>query len=93
LNKADLVDSLVANVGLPKGQAEKVIDSLMETVITEVAKGGKVLLVGFGSWETSQRKERNGRNPKTNEPLRIPAKRVVRFKVGKEFAQAVNKSK
>jgi DNA-binding protein HU-beta len=76
VNKAELVD---------------VINKMMETIVKRVASGEKVTLVGFGTFEVRQRKARTGRNPKTNQPLEIPAKRVPGFKVGKEFSEAVNK--
>lgn len=60
---------------------------MMATIIKEVAHGGKVTLVGFGTFEVRQRQARTGRNPKTNETLQIPAKRVAGFKPGKEFAE------
>jgi len=65
----------------------------MESIKETLEKGEKVQLVGFGTFEARQRKARTGRNPKTNEPLHIPAKRVPGFRVGKEFSEAVNKKK
>jgi DNA-binding protein HU-beta len=62
-------------------------------IIKHVATVEKVTLVGFGTFEARHRKARTGRNPKTNEPLHIEAKRVAGFKVGKEFGEAVNKKK
>jgi len=91
LNKAELVDVVSRDAGTTKKDAETVINKMMDTIIQSVSRGEKVTLVGFGTFEASQRKARTGRNPKTNEPLHIPAKRVPRFKVGKEFAEAVNK--
>jgi DNA-binding protein HU-beta len=93
LNKAELVD-VIANVStITKRDVEEVINKAMETIVKSVAKGEKVTLVGFGTFEARQRKARTGRNPKTNEPIHIPAKRVPGFKVGKEFSEAVNKKK
>lgn len=91
LNKAELVDVVAKEAGTTKKDAEQVINKMMETVIKHVATGEKVTLVGFGTFEARQRKARTGRNPKTNEPLHIPAKRVPGFRVGKEFSEAVNK--
>lgn len=91
MNKADLVDILAHEVGTTKKEAEMVVNAFMDTVVRQVARGEKVTLVGFGTFDASQRSARTVRNPKTNEPLDIPAKRVARFKAGKDFAVAVDK--
>lgn len=91
MNKAELVDIVAADAGTTKKDAEQIINKMMDTIIKTVAGGDKVTLVGFGTFEARNRKARLGRNPKTNEPLNIPAKRVAGFKVGKEFSEAVNK--
>ena len=93
MNKAELVDIVAADAGTTKKDAEQIINMMMETIIKTVSGGDKVTLVGFGTFEARNRKARLGRNPKTNEPLNIPAKRVAGFKVGKEFSEAVNKRK
>jgi DNA-binding protein HU-beta len=90
VNKADLVDILSKETGSLKKDAEQLINVLMDTIIKHVAAGEKITLVGFGTFETRQRKARTGRNPKTNEPIDIPAKRVASFKIGKEFSEAVS---
>lgn len=86
-----MVDVIAKEAGTTKKDAETVINKMMETIVKRVASGEKVTLVGFGTFEVRQRKARTGRNPKTNQPLEIPAKRVPGFKVGKEFSEAVNK--
>lgn len=91
MNKADLVDIVSKEAGTTKKDAETVINVMMDTIIKAVSGGDKVTLVGFGTFEARQRKARTGRNPKTNEPINIPAKRVAGFRVGKEFGEAVNK--
>lgn len=93
MNKAELVDVVAKEAQTTKKDAEMVINSMMDTIVKSVASGEKVTLVGFGTFEARQRKARVGRNPKTNEPLQIPAKRVAGFRVGKEFGEAVNKKK
>jgi DNA-binding protein HU-beta len=90
LNKAELVDVVAREAGTTKKDAETVINVMMETIVKSVTQGERVTLVGFGTFEARQRKARTGRNPKTNEPLHIPAKRVAGFRVGKEFGEAVN---
>ena len=90
MNKADLVNSLAEKTGLTKTKSNEVIDTLVST-ITEALKGGdKVTLVGFGTFATTQRDARKGRNPKTGETLQIPAKRVAKFKPGSELSKSVN---
>ncbi len=91
LNKAELVEVVSKETDTTKKDVELVINKMMETIIKHVSTGDKVTLVGFGTFEARQRKARTGRNPKTNQPLHIPAKRVPGFKVGKEFGDAVNK--
>jgi len=93
MNKADLVDLVAADVGITKKDTEAVINSMMAAIIKEVAGDGHVTLVGFGTFEARNRKEREGRNPRTNAPLVIAAKRVAAFKSGKEFAEAVDKKR
>lgn len=93
MNKAELVDVVAKDANTTKKDAETVINVAMEAIIKCVAQGERVTLVGFGTFEARERKARTGRNPKTNEPLSIPARRVASFKVGKEFAEAVNKKK
>lgn len=90
MNKAELVDVVAREAGTTKKDAETVINVMMETIVKRVTSGERVTLVGFGTFEARQRKARTGRNPKTNEPLHIPAKRVAGFRVGKEFSEAVN---
>ena len=93
MNKAELVDVVAREAGTTKKDAETVINSMMNAIVKSVAQGERVTLVGFGTFEARQRKARTGRNPKTNEPLQIPAKRVPGFRVGKEFSEAVNAKK
>jgi DNA-binding protein HU-beta len=93
LNKAELVDIVAKDAETTKKDAEQVINHMMNAIVKAVSAGDKVTLVGFGTFELRQRKARTGRNPKTNEPLHIPAKRVPGFRVGKEFSEAVNKKK
>jgi len=81
LNKAELVDVVAKEAGTTKKDAEQVINKTMETIIKQVAAGEKVTLVGFGTFEARHRKARTGRNPKTNEPLHIEAKRVAKLSI------------
>ena len=86
MNKADLIAKVAEDTGITKTEANAVLDSFIEAVTKTLKGGGKVTLVGFGTFSVSKHKARNGRNPKTNEVIRIKAKKVARFKAGKELA-------
>ncbi|CEN44780.1 DNA-binding protein HU-1 [Capnocytophaga canimorsus] len=73
-----------------KSDAKKVLDSFLGNVENTLKKGGKVSLVGFGSWSVSKREAREGRNPQTGKTIKIEAKNVVKFKPGSELNDAVN---
>ena len=81
ISKTNLVDSVSVNEGITKADAKRIIDSLFDTVKTEVANGNTVTVVGFGSWTTTHRPARKGRNPQTGAEIDIPAKDVVKHKV------------
>jgi DNA-binding protein HU-beta len=89
MNKNELVAEVAAKTGLTKKDAEKAVLALVETVTEAVVKGDKVMLVGFGSFETKIREARIGRNPKTKEAINVPATRVPVFKAGKALKDAV----
>ena len=90
MNKAELVAAIAAEAGLTKKQAEAAVNAFTSAVIDEVAKGGKVQLICFGTFEQGKRAERQGRNPQNGEPMTIPAANVPKFKAGKAFKDAVN---
>ena len=85
MNKTELIAAVAEKAGLTKKDVEKAVAALLETVKGEVAKKGKVQLIGFGTFEARTRK-----NPRTNEPIKIPAATVPAFKAGKAFKDAVN---
>ena len=89
MKKAELIEAVASKSELPKQDAKKAIDALFETISTTLAKGEKVQLVGFGTFEVRERAERTGRNPQTGEEMTIPATKVPGFKVGKELKEAV----
>ncbi len=91
MNKADLVEAMASKTGLSKAQANDSLDAFTETVTNTLKKGDRVTLVGFGTFSTSDRAARTGRNPQTGETLKIKAKRVVKFKPGKELSTKVAK--
>ena len=82
MNKADLVNSISEQTGLSKAKSGQVVDTLTSVITETLSKGEKVTLVGFGTFTTSDRSARKGRNPKTGEVIDIPAKRVAKFKSG-----------
>ncbi len=81
------MDAVAAKTNITKKQALEVISAFLEVVTEAVANGEKVTLVGFGSFERRERSEREGRNPKTNEPMTIPATKVPAFSPGKLFRE------
>ena len=93
MNKTELIDSVASEAGITKASATKAIEALVGGIERSLRKGTKVTLVGFGTFGISKRKARTGRNPQTGEPIKINAKKVVRFKAGKALEVSVNKSK
>lgn len=86
MNKGELVEKLAADAGISKKQAGAALDSFTEAVAKTLKKGDKVTLVGFGTFSVSKRAARTGRNPQTGEKIKIKAKKVARFKAGKELS-------
>jgi DNA-binding protein HU-beta len=93
VNKQQLIAAAAATSGLTKKDAEKALKALTGAIITEVAKKGKVQLIGFGTFEARSRKARTGKNPQTGAAIKIAAATVPAFKAGKAFKEAVNKKK
>ena len=91
MNKAELVAAVAEKTALSKKDSEKAVNAAFDAISAELTKGGKVQLVGFGSFETKTRNARIGRNPRTKEEIEIPASRVPAFKAGKALKDAVAK--
>lgn len=91
MNKAELITSISEKSDLSKKDAEKALNSFMESVEEALVKGDKVQLVGFGSFEVRERAARKGRNPQTKAEITIPASKSPVFKVGKALKDAANK--
>ncbi|MGJ7030611.1 HU family DNA-binding protein [Niabella hirudinis] len=89
MNKAELIDKISGDAGITKTQANTVLDSFVEAVTKTLKKGDKVTLVGFGTFSVTKRAARNGRNPQTGAVIKIKAKKVARFKAGKELASKI----
>ena len=86
MNKAELIDKLAKDAGVTKTQANDALDSFTKAVADTLKKGGKVTLVGFGTFSVSKRAARNGRNPQTGQIIKIKAKKVAKFKAGKALS-------
>jgi len=93
VNKADLIEKIAKDAGINKTQADSAINSVLDGIQGELKKGGRVTLVGFGTFSVGQRKARTGRNPQTGKPIKIAAKKVAKFTPGAELKTAVNKKK
>lgn len=91
MNKEELVKEVSAQAKLSQKQTTEVIAALLDTVEKTVAKGKKVTLVGFGTFESRKRAARVGRNPQTGKEIKIAAKTVPAFSAGKKFKELVNK--
>ena len=91
MNKSDLVAAIAAKTGDTKKGAEDSLNAFVSVVTDALAKGDKVQLVGFGSFEVRKRAARKGRNPQTKEEIKIPASKAPVFKAGKALKDLVNK--
>ena len=91
MNKAELVKAMADETGLSQKDTEKVLNSFVNQVSNALEQKDKVQLVGFGTFETRKRAERTGRNPQTNEEIKIKASTVPAFKAGKALKEKVNK--
>ncbi|MDR1499849.1 MAG: HU family DNA-binding protein [Tannerellaceae bacterium] len=89
MNKTEFVAAVSEKAGLTRVDTKKVIEAFVETVSSELQKGGKVALLGFGTFSISEKAARNGINPKTKEPIQIAARKAVKFKPGAELSDRV----
>jgi DNA-binding protein HU-beta len=89
VNKQELIEILAAQHGLPKTRTRAVLDTLFSLITVTVASGGRVVCVGFGSFESTQAAARVGQNPRTGQRVRIGATRRPRFIAGRKFRNAV----
>jgi DNA-binding protein HU-beta len=89
MNKEALVKTTADRASVSQKEVSLILEALTETIMEAVAKGDKVALVGFGSFEAKQRQERQGRNPQTGQPLTIPATKIPAFSPGKVFKEQV----
>jgi len=89
MNKQDLIAKIVKDTGVTKATAAATVDSIIDGIVKSLKKGSGITFVGFGTFSTSKRKARLGRNPQTGATVKIPARRVARFKAGKALKDAL----
>ena len=89
MTKVELIAAVAATAGLTKKDAEKAVSATLDVITEALQKGDKVSLVGFGTFEVRERKERQGRNPQTREPMTIPASKLPAFSAGKALKDSV----
>ena len=90
MNKTELVAAIADEAGLSKKDAEKALKAFVDVVAEELKKGEKIQLVGFGTFEVSERAAREGRNPANGQPMQIAASKAPKFKAGKALKDAIN---
>ena len=90
MNKTELIAAVAEKAELSRKDAEKAVKAFTDVVSEELVNGGKIQLVGFGTFEVSERAAREGRNPKTGEPMPIAASKTPKFKAGKALKDMVN---
>ncbi len=93
MTKPELVKAVAEAAGLSGKDAEKAVNSMVDSITQELAAGGKVQLIGFGTFEVTERSARQGRNPQTGETVQIAASKAPKFKAGKALKDAVNAPK
>ncbi len=91
MNKSDLITAVASKSGLTKADAERAIDATFESIQNSLKKKEEVRLIGFGTFAVSQRPATEGRNPRTGEKIKIPAKKLPKFRPGKQLKEAVEK--
>ena len=91
MTKSEFVSKVAEDTGYSKAQVDKTIKTTLEHIKKTLKKGDKISFVGFGTFSTSKRAARTGRNPQTGEKIKIPATRVAKFKAGKNLKEAVKK--
>jgi len=90
MNKTELIAAVAEQAGLSKKDAEKAVKAFTDVITDELKKGEKIQIVGFGTFEVSERAAREGRNPHTGETMKIEASKAPKFKAGKALKDAVN---
>ena len=91
MTKAELVTMVAEKADITKKEAEKAISAVVDSITETLAKGEKIQLVGFGTFEVAKRNARTGKNPQTGKAIKIPACKAPKFKAGKALKETVNK--
>ena len=89
MNKTEFINAVAEKSGLSKVDAKKAVEAFVETVSSELKEGDKVALLGFGSFSVAEKSARKGVNPKTKQPIEIPARKSVKFKAGAELTEII----
>lgn len=90
MNKTELIAKVAEETNMPKAKVQNVMDSIIASIGDSLKRGDKISFVGFGTFEVSERGARKGRNPQTGAEITIKARKVVRFKPGKQLRDDVN---
>ena len=90
MNKSEMIESIAKTADISRAAAERALDATVSSIKTTLKKGGTVTLAGFGTFYVGQREARSGRNPRTNEPIKIKAALVPKFRAGKALKDALN---
>jgi DNA-binding protein HU-beta len=90
MNKSELIEKIASGADISKAAAGRALDSFIAAVTEGLKDGGKISLVGFGTFEVRERAERTGRNPQSGKEIKIPAAKIPAFKAGKALKDAVN---
>ena len=89
MNKTEFINAVAEQSGLSKVDSKKAVEAFIQTISNEMKEGGKVALLGLGSFSTAEKAARKGVNPKTKEVIDIPARKVVKFKAGAELTDKI----
>ena len=89
MNKTEFINAVAEKSGLSNVDAKKAVEAFVETVSSELKEGRKVALLGFGSFSVAEKAARKGVNPKTKQPIEIPARKSVKFKAGAELTEII----
>ena len=93
MNTTQLINEVAKKTGKPKAEIKRILDAITETISATLEKGDRITLIGFGTWDVQDVPARTGRNPRTGEPLKIQAKKKIRFKAGSELSGKVTVKK
>ena len=91
MNKAELIEAIAKEANLTKVQSENALNAFTNQATKALKSGGKIALIGFGTFSVAKRAAHNGRNPQTGKAIKIAAKKIAKFKAGSELKKAVNK--